>query len=78
MTQDTPSDDAGVMPTATPRKTPTTALVSARTTPPHIGHLSYGALAYAAGTLIQVGTTSTPYVRTLDIAAGATLGGRSR
>lgn len=75
---DHPSDDAGVMPTTAPRKTPTTAPVSASTTAPRTGHASFGALAYAAGTLVQVGTTSTPYVSTLGLATGADLGGRSR
>lgn len=76
MTQDTPSDDAGVMPPAIPRSIPMTTRLSALTTTPHVGDAHYGALAYAAGTLIQVGTRTTPYVSTLDLAARVDLEGR--
>jgi hypothetical protein len=47
-------------------------------TDPRTGDASYGALAYAAGTLVQVGTRSTPYVRTLDLAAHVDPGARRR
>lgn len=73
------SDDAGIMPSASPaQKTPTGPLSSAAADRSHSGGASFGALAYAAGTLVQIGTRSTPYVRSLDLPTGSDLGGRSR
>ncbi|WP_045257674.1 hypothetical protein [Microbacterium hydrocarbonoxydans] len=66
------------MPSASPaQKTPTGPLSSAADRS-HSGGASFGALAYAAGTLVQIGTRSTPYVRSLDLPTGSDLGGRSR
>lgn len=72
------SDDAGIMPSASPaQKTPTGPLPSVAYRS-QAGGASFGALAYAAGTLVQIGTRSTPYVRSLDLPTGSDLGGRSR
>lgn len=74
----TTSDDAGSMPSASPaQKTPTGPLPSAADRS-QAGGASFGALAYAAGTLVQIGTRPTPYVRTLDLPTETDLGGRSR
>ncbi|WP_448719631.1 hypothetical protein [Microbacterium natoriense] len=64
------------MPSASPaQKTPTGPLAADRS---QAGGASFGALAYAAGTLVQIGTRPTPYVRTLDLPTGTDLGSRSR
>lgn len=73
-----PSDDAGSMPSTSPAQNTATGAHPSGVDLARADGASFGALAYAAGTLIQVGTTSTPYVSTLGLAAGADLGGRSR
>jgi hypothetical protein len=73
-----PSDDAGSMPSASPAQNTSTGAHPSGVDLARADGASFGALAYAAGTLIQVGTTSTPYVSTLGLATGADLGGRSR
>ena len=45
---------------------------------PPLPRVSFGALSLAAGTLVQVGTSATPYVRTMDLAAPNRIGGSGR
>lgn len=61
------------MPSPTREDTPVTLAAAAA---PRTPVTSYGALAWAAGTLIQVGTRTTPFVSTLDIATQIDVGRR--
>lgn len=72
------SDDAGSMSSAAPAAKPPTGPLPSAADHSQAGGASFGALAYAAGILVQVGTRSTPYVRTLDLPTGTDLGSRSR
>lgn len=66
------------MSTASPENAPPPPLSPVGSSRPPFGDASFDALVYAAGTLIQVGTRTTPYVRTLDLASRPDLGARSR
>lgn len=70
--------EAGSMSTASPENAPSSPRPPVGSGRPPSGDDSFDALVYAAGTLIQVGTRATPYVRTLDLASRPDLGARSR
>jgi len=66
------------MSTASPDNLPLSSRRSAGDGDPRPGDAAFAALAYAAETLIQVGTRATPYVSTLDLASRTDLRTRSR